>query len=500
MDGFSLQSTYGLEKYREAEEYLGKICVESVSLGHNLILYKMGDHEVLHRDYPDGGDPSYDCDCRCGDCKHIIAVRIHEMKSNPSDPRHDDKDTILELEEMIDGIRDMVYQDPDYDEEDNYYEDWEIEKYGIETYNEDVEYDNTREVLAEIVSRIKEPDNLICLFDRLACRIGHDFEYDNGGFDRAFGEFDKEIRAAFAHARTDTVALVSSHDDHMCYWAHRYIEDLGKTSMDEAYRYNRDHGIITGAVVKGMLEAGDYEDYVNNSDNKGAALLDVEGRLRGKDDDRLKRIVAGHEDAKTDYGREVGLAELFEFAGIPRKAAEIYKELYDGRPCAQYLDGIRRNEPGFDGSLRIDSLVKDAEEADGLRYSELCDLVSLGRKADVCRIVREKGARPCIGFRKPDYGGSEGLVYALISAGCPEEAALVGRGVIESVLSSNNNRIYDFAVGFLKRMNDCEELENVSVPQSDYVGMLKLKFPRHSKFWGIYNGTYRDPNKRSWYW
>jgi len=134
MDRYRLQSFYGIGEYRKGEALLKDKKMTPYDLGHGITLYAIGEHEVIIRTYRDDPEPLYDCTCRRDMCEHMAAVDIWMCPPDDT-PVHDDDSVIEELKKMTDSIHDRVCSNPDYDEDYNCYEDWEIEKYDIDVHN-----------------------------------------------------------------------------------------------------------------------------------------------------------------------------------------------------------------------------------------------------------------------------------------------------------------------------------------------------------------------------
>lgn len=84
----------------------------------------------------------------------------------------------------------------------------------------------------------------------------------------------------------------------------------------------------------------------------------------------------------------------------------------------------------------------------------------------------------------------------LLDAGFVNESATVGRGLVERRLRSKDNKNYGDAVAMLVYMNSEEKFGKADIPQGRYMVWLQSEFPRHRKFWGMYDGTYVSPEER----
>ena len=500
MNEFDIRKSIGTNVYDQGKILVNSCSVKKVSEpARGVEIFESEGHIVIYRNYGGRKEPLYDCDCPDRSCAHIASVMILQ-NSSTCEITKDDPAAIERIEGLIDNIANDVLNDEYYDEEANYYEDWEIEEYDIENNNEEIEYDYTYAICRHIVNEVKEPTNVILLFDRLHTRVDEDFEYDNGGFDKAFDLFDQHLSAAFHYATPEMVSeLLSRGDRYSAPWAMRFIKELPKETYDAAYQIGKRNHVNSYAMLEEMFERGDYEDYVESSTEKDQAMLRVGNELLKEGEiERASRICSALADSDCNRCNIKEIAKLLSVIGKKEDAARFYYRLFIDRPCEEYMRSVMANDPNYTKSVMLDVAERRTRGIQGYDFDLLSFLTKNGRDGFVSELISSVGFPYEIkyGMARPDFKGACGLCESLADKGRFEESAFIARRIIGYRLEAKDSKSYEDGAKLLKFMDSRDGFEDIDIPHSVYLKNLKIDHPTMRKFWGLYNGTYQQKEDR----
>ncbi|MBO4568926.1 MAG: hypothetical protein J5674_02990 [Candidatus Methanomethylophilaceae archaeon] len=508
MDEFELRKKLGKRLFAEGREIVDGHRVEGpMRYDDSLCQYDVREldgtcSKVIVRTYEGDRDDLYDCDCSARLCRHVSAVMISRITGDDDDV---DESAISELEGRIDSLYEDITSDPDYDEEENYWEDWEIRKYGLEQHNDVVEHDHVEEILEDIFCTVKDPVVTIDLLDRLFRSI-KGMEIDNGGTDDAIGEFRKEIEAAASYADETTVSRIVSSNPYGEPWIFEYIgKDLGKIK-EAAYRINVSNGDCNGTVRRMMLERGDYDELIACRGENVEDIVDVAKRLVSAGDIERAKLYAGKLVGKDPEHHSEDVADLLFRTGFVDEASDIYLRLYERRKTTwrlcgglEFLDRAFMSER-VQREKYLDEIVSMECNGKDFDLGAMSFLIKYGREKDAEKTIRQTGYRYRIFFRDPDFQGIRILCQGLKNHDLYETSASLARSVIEQVLKANDNKNYSNIVPLIRMMDEDDGFESISVPHSKYMEDLRVWAAKKSKFWGIYNGTYVEKRRERYWW
>ena len=236
MNDSDMRRTFGLRTFEEGRKIAEKGRVSSPNEAHpSILVYEVRCSEALYtvlvRDYKDGRS-LYDCDCGSDACRHMAAVLL---SGDDSVEEECDEYLIDEISSMIDTVVDDILGDPDYDEEANYCDDWEIDKCGLENNNGDVEYEHVDDILTRILCEISDPDRALMLVDELIGQLSL-LEIDNGGIEDAFFEHESDMASLFERISPDALAKVMKNTSYLAGDIYRlHIDRMPQKRLEEAY-------------------------------------------------------------------------------------------------------------------------------------------------------------------------------------------------------------------------------------------------------------------------
>lgn len=450
-------------------------------------LYRVEGSTVLVRNYDNERPALYDCDCSCGKCRHIAAVIISENYDEHEEPV-DDPEDIADIRKLIESLYDDVTSDSGYDEEENYYDDWEVERYDLELNNAEVEYEYTLDICKKIKSCIREPDNMARLFTELFVSLD-DFEYDNDGFERALNEFSELITTSYTCASGEVLAQALAQGT---YQSEPFLRALSCDVLENAYAYLKKLE-VRGHFGRDLLfEHGDFDEYLN-ANNSVHELMKVLDKLiaDGKMDEG-RRIFTDHyspECSEGSYGKSLLIPYLVRL-GLDEVSSQYCYELYLEEPCEKYFIHIRCGE----GSHSEEELLGYARSkylsADVPDYDILAFLLEHDRKFVLDEISRTGFVSQFTSYRYRDLEPAKKLYRHLAAKKLYGAAAIIGRGVIATRIDDKDNKKYGDAVEILREMGKDKGFESVTPPHSEYLADLRNNHNRMRKFWGLYDGTW----------
>lgn len=501
MYDYELRKLLGNDSYEEGSELVssGKVS-DPISLDYGMTAFRIDDggriRTVITREYGDGRPRLYDCDCTGKNCSHVAAVMIKEEQEAGEDIE-DDQEVIEEIETMIDTLLEDIASDDYYDEDANYYEDWEIHKYGLENNNDEVEEHYTSRICDCICTDISEPNNAILLFHRLNAAIGKT-EYDNGGFDNALECCDGAISAAFSCVRPEVLAEVLSEDtDYRGSWAEPYLDQVPAEIMAQAMGIMENStGPLSKTVRKLLFQEGKYERFISSREPNLNDLIDVMKELKSKGDtDSLKAFAERLDGLRADCYNWQKFAWAYRAAGMEEKALEICADLFIKDPTQDLL-----NEISILDKDRCQPLLAQAIErhSESMAVSMMVLFASNGHADDVNRYIITKNAWPELTYDKRKYSlsGYLPLCRALTEHGFTETAGRIGRTIVKIRLEMKVSDSYQDAVDMMKLMDRYEEFETLNPPHSVYKRDLRESTRTMRKFWGMYDGTWVGKNSR----
>ncbi len=492
IDDAGLKKAFGLQRFNEGSALAGKGAVSAPrgvypGISVYVVSDSDGDHTVLRRLRASKVD-LLDCDCLEDKCRYIVAV-LASPKSPGSIPE-DNPEIIEEIEEEIDCIADDILEDPDYDEEVNCYEDWEKERYDIEDYNHDVEYEHTSEVLRRIVCEVADPNAAILLIDKLLTSLSK-LEYDNGGADDAFYERETDICTLFTQATPETIAKILKNTH---YGAKRLytkcLKHVPRERLDQAYPLLDGSSKLSDNALEMQFERGDYDAYIRCSSRTVDAIFRVVEHLdaeRSADASKYAGMLVG---CKSVYCGEK-VARTLSTHGYKEDAAKLYLEMFEKSHKFADFDNVRLNSTKIDTEKLLDDLARKTFARDSYDNEALKTLVLAGRASDVDRYIRKTGFVPQHGYKEYDCREIETISRALISRGFGESAAILGRGLIELRLTVKDAQRYGDAVQMMKTMDQDKRYEELEEPHSAFRARMRVEYPKVRKFWGLYEGTWR---------
>ena len=491
IDDAGLKKAFGLQRFNEGSALAGKGAVAALrdvypGITVRIVSDSDGDHTVLRRHRANGID-LLDCDCLEDKCKHIAAVLAFPEKAG-SIPE-DDPELIEELEEEIDCIADDILEDPDYDEEVNCYEDWEKERYDIEDYNHDVEYEHTKDVLGRIVCEVADPNVAILLIDRLLTSLSK-LEYDNDGADDAFREREADVCTLFTQATPETIAEILKNKHYNAKHLYtRCLKHVPRERLDQAYPLLDSSSKLSDNALEMQFERGDYDAYIRCSSQTTDAIFRVVQHLdaeRSADASKYAGMLVG---CKNSCYRERA-ARTLSAHGYKEDAAKLYLKMFEDSHKYIDFDNARTNSTKIDTEDLLDDLAGKTFARKSYDNEALKTLVLAGRASDVDRYVKKIGFAPPRDYRDYDCREIETISRALISKGFGESAAILGRGLIELRLRVKNADRYGDAVQMMKTMDQDKRYEELDEPHSVFKARLKTEYPKMRKFWGLYEGTW----------
>ena len=495
IDDAGLKRLFGLLSYNKSTTLLNNGAVSPPNEVHpGITVYLISDpdgaeHVVLRR-CRSNGDELLDCDCANEGCEHIAAVLLSDLNSHTAEEATD-SELIRELEDLIDSIVDDILDDPDYDEEANYYDDWHYGKYDLddENYNYEVEHDHTKAVLDRIIYEITEPNATILLIDRLLMRLST-MEYDNGGVYEAFDEHGSDIYTLFAETGPETIAEVLKNRDHYAQTLYREsLKHVPKETIERAYQLLDDSSELGEVALKMKFDRGDYESYIRSSSDKLDAIIRVVRKLDAENDDSAAKyagMLIGYDGTSKDQRA----ARLLSSHGYKEEAADIYLNLFLMSHKHDDFQSMKINTSRIDTERLLDNLASTVLSHENFDNDGLETLILEGRATDVDRYIKKTGFAPSRNFKDYDCHKILDICDALVYRGFVESAAILGRGLILLRLNVKNADRYQDAVVMLQYMDRESRFEGLDEPHSRFKLRLQEEFPKMRKFWGLYTGTW----------
>ncbi|MGN0097994.1 MAG: hypothetical protein ACI38Y_01535 [Candidatus Methanomethylophilaceae archaeon] len=491
-----LRRLFGLQIYEDAEA-IGrkKLITGNTDLGGRISIRTVSengdDHVVLIRRYPQY--IMLDCDCSPHKCIHIAAALIDELHNEENiDENEDDEEIIDDLESRIEDLVSDITEDSDYDEDANYYEDWEIRKYGLENNNDEVEYDYTRSLIKDIVSEVSDPDTAILLLDDLITAISK-MEFDNGGFERAFDECKDDIRNLFTHIGKDTLTEILKNRSYMADSIYKeHLKAVPGKVREDSYSVILKDGDVGNNAKEMFFENGDYERYIESCDNRTDSIIRVVDKLRSDGNMTKASHFAAMLIGRSDWYGDKKIADTLSANGYREEAAEIYLRIFERSPSDELISLIEKNSKKLDTQEILRKLMDRTAGSPDYNISTLICLTDNGCASDVDGYIRDVGFSP----RKQTFGSIDAsllrtLCSKLLEKGFPESSAILGRGHILSILKSKDSDRYSEAVSTLRFMDSKVEFETLPINHSAFKNGLRMDYPKLRKFWGLYNGTWR---------
>lgn len=436
-------------------------------------------------------------------CRHIAAVIIKEAPEEDC-PLEDDPDVIGDIENQIDCLVDDVVSDSSYDEEANYYEDWEINKYDLENNNDEVEEEYTSEICERIMDEVVDPNNAVLLLHRLHKAI-REAEFDNGGFDNAIFGYEEKIKSAFALIGPDVlVNVLSENTSYRGSWAEKYLDQVPSDVMASAMDSMRaSSGILSDTVRDMMLENGEYERYLSSGKPDLDDLVRLLTKLEGERDIESLRVYAdrlgGFEASDYNWNKFV---RFYRAAGMNDRALDVCMTLFVTHPSQKILDEITE----LDCSRRQQAVDAAFEKYANTGNVPMMTLfASNGYAKEINRSIIDNELWPKHDWRQSRHTAFSGyipLCRVLVEHGYTDTAAKIGRAVIEIRLAWKDSDAYQDAVDMMKMMDGYEEFESLKLPHSRYKSELREKHRTMRKFWGLYDGTWVGKSKKRdrYYW
>lgn len=502
MDEYDLKKLLTLPLFEAGRSLIESDCLDGpFNFRNGIKAYEVTDngsvHTVLVRTYSNGRDPFYDCDCSKTLCNHIAAVTIREEFDDLPEEYYmnTDDSVIQDLESRIDSLEHDIRSDPGYDEDENYWDDWEIRKYNLEPANDEVEREYVEGILKDIFDNVYEPPNALTLLDRLFHSI-RSMEFDAGGTDDAILDYEGQIVATVSYADAETVAsIMTSNGSSWCEpWIVKYLGDR-KTELEaEAYRMNLEKGDSSPTMRSMMLENGDYDKLVACRDGNASDIISVVNKLLGQGSRERARDYAIMLRGKTVDNNCREVADALYSVGLVDDAAPMFLKLYRESGSLDYL------ERAFDSEMvkrdsHIDDVVSANEGLKTYRSGQMTFLIRHGRVDEVERILRNVDYTSERWMGSPDFSGNMTLFEALIGKGRYHSAAMVARHIIDGVLAVNDNKNYGRIIEFIRVMDGDKGFENAVPPHSEYMAHLSATTNKKTKFWGMYNGTYVEKSR-----
>ena len=502
MGDSELRKMFGLKIYEEERRLVKEGRVSPPEEAHPSIAIRSvlcdggSSHEVLIRDYGNG-KMLFDCDCGTDACSHIAAVLLSD--SVPDDAEDCDGHTAEKISALIDRVAEDIVGDPDYDDEANYYDDWEIDKYDLENYNGDVEYEHVKDILNVILFDMDDPDASILLIDDLIRSLSR-LEFDNGGADKAFSEHRSDISSAFERISPKTLARImgnTTFDARMVF--EPLMEALPRERLDEAYAYLGNDSRLCDKALDMQFERCDYDAYIRCSPDRFDAIVRTVVQLDRLGDDSASRY-AGMLIGCGKRGYERKAADILSSHGYRNEAAELYLEIFDSSHRYEDLRSYRDNSGDADISPILDRLVSETLSRNEYDVPAMRTLVLNGRGTDVDDYILKRMFSPRMMYGRYDCSEIPALCSLLLSRGFVDSAAKMGRGMIKLRLDLKDPDNYQDAVEMLMYMDREKEFENAKESHSSFKSRLRTDYPKMRKFWGLYEGTWVDKKRSRSYW
>ena len=494
MEESTLRELFGQDAFELGLESLdGDYVSKTECLCNGVYLTRVFDgtseHRVLRRDHPDR--ILMDCDCGSGMCPHIAAMLARDVLPTTPEPLETDETVVSDIRSRITSLEDDILEDPDYDEDADYYDDWGYDRFNGPNPNEDVEFDHAEPIIGDILHKVPDTGTALGLIDELVSAIG-ETEFSDDGFLSAFSRYGRDLERLFREADVDTVAMLLR--NRSCFASElygEYIEHIPDIVLDKAYSIVLDGGIAGDIAQDMMFENGDYDGYVSNSWNMVWATMRVIGKL--EEDGRMQEAskFASTLIGYRDLPERERVADTLSRHGYGDAAAEIYLMMFKDRPEDRLVGLISHNSESVDMEGVLADLMSEVSRKESYSMRTLDCLARNGHADAVSRLVIDMGFRPDIGYSGPDCSGSLGLCESLLDAGFPEASAIIGRGVITHRLKSRDSDRYQEAVDLLVFMDGSDEYAKLRENHTDFKIWLKQEYGRMRKFWGLYNGTWK---------
>ncbi len=493
IDDAGLKKAFGLQTFNAGSALAGNGAVSAPrDVYPGITVYVVsdsdGDHSVLRRLRANRVD-LLDCDCSEDRCKHIVAALLSSEEKRASRSEVDPE--VLEgIQNLIESIVEDIIEDPDYDEDANYYEDWELEKYGLTNDNYDVEYSHTNDAIEKVIHEIDDPDIAVLLIDDLLSNLSK-LEYDNDGVEYAFFEHESDICTLFSQATPETISKIlknRSYPAEMLY--ETYLEHVPKRRLDEAYLFLGDAPKLGEKGLEMQFERGDYDAYIRSSSRTTEAIIRVIEHLDAERSDSVSKYAELLKECPGISTNETA-AKLLSQHGYKEEAAEIYQNLFLRSHRYEYFSFMKMNSERIDAEKMLDELAEDAFSSDCFDNVALSTLIRGGRASDVDRYIKKNGFVPKRNYRDYDCWDIPGICSAMLSRGFVESAAILGRGLIHLRLRVKDADRYGDAVEMMRFMDSEGRFEELDEPHSVFKARLKTEYPKMRKFWGLYEGTWR---------
>lgn len=492
-DDYRIRKDFGIEGYERAVGLASDtdaMMTEEIHPGVYIITVRDGDSsfKVLRRDHSDRRI-LLDCDCGSEACAHIAAVLIRDLESIA--PYEDDEEFIEDIRERIGTFASDVLGDPDYDEDANHYDYWEIEKYGLSNDNDEVEHSHTDDILSDIIFGIGDPDTAVTLIGELLESMGG-LEYDNGGFERAFRDHDKDLKRLFSHINGDTFAALTRCRGYIAsVICERYREYVQESARNDAYESLKGDDDVSEYGKRIIFERGDYEIYVEKNRGSVESIVRVIDELeRNGDTERASGFA--HMLVGKDGGHyNMKMSAIMSRYGLGDEASQLNLKLLRETYSQVYVDRIKDESKTVDIDAELDRIMAEIASEETYPTHALVCLAGNGRSGDVDRYLKKVGYSPNRDIRFMDHDSSADLCKVLEKNGFPESAAIVGRGLIRLRLDAKDPGRYGDAAEMLRIMDGMESMEGLKVGHSEFRSQLQQEYPNLRKFWGLYKGTWR---------
>ncbi|MCQ2070602.1 MAG: hypothetical protein MJZ68_05695 [archaeon] len=492
MDEFGLRTMLGNGPYEAGYRLYSEQKVRHLSAPlDSLSLFDVDSHVVLVREY-DGDRPAlYDCDCSEGRCDHIAAVIISTNLSQGCKSVDDPAD-IERIEDLIDTLYDDITSDSRYDENEDY-DGWGYSRRyrrDDESNSYEAEYDYTSDILCEIKESIHEPENMARLLVELFDAIDA-FECSFDGFESATDEYQDMILTAFSHVSGKTLAGILAESTYKC---DRYLEKLLPATLERAYPFLEKMSVKGRFAKELYFKHGNYDAYLNSSWGVEPLITVLKKVLEFGDVELGRRIFEDHYESDGPY-REFEKEKLLPYLkklGMDGISQDYSYDLFLKNPCEEYYSKALGK-----GDVHTEKELLD--HARGMYLSNPVpdyDVLSFILGHDP---VFVKDSLSKTGFvsttrygRYRDLSAAKRLFEHLVDKGFYEEAAVIGRGIVDARIHDKDNKNYGDGVAVLKAMGKDKGFESIGRPHSRYLAGLKADHPRMRKFWGLYDGTWHD--------
>ena len=499
MDEFELRKLLGNESFDRGMKLVSSGCVkDAVDIGYGLSVIPVTcggqKFDVVVREYANGHPHLYDCECCEKGCDHLAAAKIKNELADKCEKPRDDEEAIEDIEEMIDCLLDDIREDREYDEEANYYEEWEIRKYGLEPHNNEIEEYYTGEICARITEDVSDPDDTVILFHKLQMQI-QESEYDNGGFDSALRGYSDKISSAFRLISPETlVSVLSENRGYRSCWADEYLEYVPKEVRDLAEKAMMESsGPLSRSMRQQLLEKGAYERFLSSSSPNLDDLLKVLSELskRGRTDE-AKSFAEKLSDFDVTGYSWFKIVEGYKLAGMKEKALAICQKLFLEDPREEILRRVKELD---NNSSR--AMVDEAFESykDSMTVKQMVLFAKNGHVKEVEEYMVRKKLKPTYGpgwIRDNEFPEYVELAYIFARNDLYESAGAIAREIISTRLHIKDSNRYNDAVDMLRLMDTYGGFEHLELPHSQYKTDLRARTKTMRKFWGLYDGTWID--------